>query len=90
MRYVLELKRNLISLGMVYQSGCTINVEDRVIQVIDKGVVVMKGVRKNEMYILVASSSVHGISISVTRDRTKLWHMRLARINERGLKGLNN
>ena len=83
-RYVPQLKRNLISLG------CTIKAENEEIQVIDKGVVVMKGVRKNGLYILVGSSPVHGISASVIRDKTKLWHMRLAHISERGLRELSN
>ena len=56
-RYIPELKRNLISLGMVYQLGYTIKAENREIHVIDKGVIVMKKVRRNGLYILVGSSS---------------------------------
>ncbi|KAH9657805.1 hypothetical protein KPL70_023225 [Citrus sinensis] len=89
-RYVPELKRNLISLGMVDQSGCIIKAENGEIQVSDQGKIVMKGVRKNGLYILVGSSPVHGISASVTRDKTKLWHMRLAHISERDLRELSN
>ena len=89
-RYVPELKRNLISLGMVDQSGCTIKAENEEIHVTDKGEIVMKGVMKNGLYILVGSSPEHGISSSVTRDKTKLWHMRLAHISERGLRELSN
>ncbi|KAH9764272.1 hypothetical protein KPL70_001465 [Citrus sinensis] len=89
-RFVPELKRNLISLGMVDQSGCTIKAEKGEIQVLDQGKIVMKGVRKNGLYILVGSSPVQGISACVTRDKTKLWHMRLAHISERGLKELSN
>ncbi|KAH9684673.1 DNA (cytosine-5)-methyltransferase 1B [Citrus sinensis] len=54
------------------------------------GKIVMKGVRKNGLYILVGSSLGHGISASVVRDKTKLWHMRLAHISERGLRELSN
>ena len=89
-RYVPELQRNLISLGMVDQSWCTIKAENGEIQVLDQGKVVMKRVRKNMLYILIESLLVHGISTSVTRDKTKLWHMRLAHINERVLKELSN
>ncbi|KAH9800547.1 Integrase catalytic domain-containing protein [Citrus sinensis] len=56
----------------------------------DKGETVIKGVRKNGLYILVGSSPEHGVSVSVTRDKTKLWHMRLAHISERGLRELSN
>ncbi|KAH9762145.1 Integrase catalytic domain-containing protein [Citrus sinensis] len=57
---------------------------------IDKGETVIKGVRKNGLYILVGSSHEHGVSVSVTRDKTKLWHMRPAHISERGLRELSN
>ena len=33
---------------------------------------------------------MHGILASVSRDKTKLWHMRLAHISERGLRELSN
>ena len=89
-RYVPELKRNLISLGMVDQLGSTIKAENGEIQVLDQGKIIMKWVRKNGLYILVGSSLVHGILASVTRDKTKLWHMRLAHISERGLRKLSN
>ncbi|KAH9800545.1 Integrase catalytic domain-containing protein [Citrus sinensis] len=76
--------------GMVDQSGCTIKAENGEIHVTDKGETVIKGVRKNGLYILVGSSPEHGVSVSVTRDKTKLWHMRLAHISERGLRELSN
>ncbi|XP_052296995.1 uncharacterized mitochondrial protein AtMg00300-like [Citrus sinensis] len=75
---------------MVDQAGCIIKAENGEIQVLDQGKIVMKGVRKNGLYILVGSSTEQGISTSVTRDKTKLWHMRLAHISERGLKELSN
>ena len=90
MRYVPELKRNLISLGMIDQSGCTIKAENGEIQVSNQGKIIMKGVRKNGLYILVGSSLGHAISASVVRDKTKLWHIRLAHISERGHRELSN
>ena len=89
-RYVPELKRNLIFLGMVDQLGYTIKAKNGEIQVIDKGVIVMKEVRRNGLHILVGSSSEHGISTSMSRDKTKLWHMRLAHISEISLRELSN
>lgn len=52
--------------------------------------VIMKWLRTNGLYILVGSSPMVGITVSVSSDKTKLWHMRLAHISERGLKELNN
>ncbi|KAH9684683.1 DNA (cytosine-5)-methyltransferase [Citrus sinensis] len=73
-----------------HPTGCTIKAENGEIQVSDQGKIVMKGARKNGMYILVGSSLGHGISASVVRDKTKLWHMRLAHISERSLMELSN
>ncbi|KAH9655560.1 Integrase catalytic domain-containing protein [Citrus sinensis] len=78
------------TVSLKLHNGCTIKAEKGEIQVLDQGKIVMKGVRKNGLYILVGSSPVQGISASVTRDKTKLWHMRLAHISERGLKELSN
>ncbi|KAH9668968.1 hypothetical protein KPL70_021600 [Citrus sinensis] len=81
---------NVLVAAERHPTGCTIKAENEEIHVTDKGETVMKEVRKNGMYILVGSSPEHGISASVTRDKTKLWHMRLAHISERGLRELSN
>ncbi|KAH9648136.1 hypothetical protein KPL70_025471 [Citrus sinensis] len=87
-RYIPELKRNLISLGEVDQSGYSIKAENGELQVIKNGRVTMKGVRRNGLYILVGSSSTPGIMASVSKDKTKLWHMRLGHMSEKGLREL--
>ena len=35
----------------------------------------MKGVRRNGLYVLIGSSCAPGIMASVSKDKTKLWHM---------------
>ena len=52
-RYVLDLKRNLISLGMIHQLGCSIKVENGEIQVVQNVDVIMKGIMRNGLYVLV-------------------------------------
>ncbi|KAH9800550.1 Integrase catalytic domain-containing protein [Citrus sinensis] len=81
---------NVLVAAERHPTGCTIKAENGEIHVTDKGETVIKGVRKNGLYILVGSSPEHGVSVSVTRDKTKLWHMRLAHISERGLRELSN
>lgn len=71
-RYMLDLKINLISLEMIDQLGCSIKASNGQIQVIDKGVVIMKGVRRNVLYVIVGSSSLLGVTTSVSCDKTKL------------------
>ena len=87
-RYVPELKRNLISLGMIDQLGCSIKAENGELQIIRKGTVIMKGCRRNELYILNGSVVLPGVN-SVSGDKTRLWHMSLAHMSEKGLRELS-
>ncbi|KAH9751577.1 hypothetical protein KPL71_014347 [Citrus sinensis] len=88
LRHVPELRRNLISLGTVDQSSCSIKAENGELQVTKNGIVIMKGIRRNGLYVLIGSPSSPGVIASVSRDKTKLWHMRLAHMSEKGLKEL--
>lgn len=49
------------------------------------GVVIMKRVRKNGLYVLIRSSHTLGVTASVSSDKTKLWHMR--EFHKQGLFG---
>lgn len=89
-RYVLNLKRNLISLGMLDQMGCSVRIESGVMKIVKGTMVIMKGNRKNGMFILdgeVVNSEV-GITSNVVIDRKKLWHLRLGHISKKGIKEL--
>ncbi|KAH9717011.1 hypothetical protein KPL71_021670 [Citrus sinensis] len=88
-RFVPDLRRNLISLGMIDQLGCSIKAENGQIEIIENGVVIMKGIRRNGLYVLVGSLPQLGVTTIVTSDKTKLWHIRLGHISERGLKELD-
>lgn len=73
-RYVLNLKMNLISLGMLDQMGCSVRIEFGVMKIVKGTVVIMKGNRKNGMFILdeeVVNGKV-GITSNVVMDKTKL------------------
>ncbi|KAH9769620.1 hypothetical protein KPL71_012083 [Citrus sinensis] len=87
-RYVPELKRNLISLGMIDQLGCSIKAENGELQIIRNGTVIMKGYRRNGLYVLNGSVMLPGVN-SVSGDKTRLWHMRLAHMSEKGLRELS-
>lgn len=87
-RYIPDLKRNLISLGMLDQLGCSIKAEHGQIQIMNKGTIIIKGIRMNGLYVLVGALSKPGVNASVSNDKTKLWQMRLAHISERGLRKL--
>lgn len=88
-RFVPDLRRNLISLGIIDQLGCSIKAENGQIEIIENGVVIMKGIRRNGLYVLVGSLPQLGVTTIVTSDKTKLWHIRLGHMSERGLKELD-
>ena len=43
----------------------------------------MKGIRRNGLYVLTGSTAKLAITASVSSDRIKLWHMRLAHMSEK-------
>ncbi|KAH9667833.1 hypothetical protein KPL70_021191 [Citrus sinensis] len=88
-RYVPELKRNLISLGLMDQGGCSIKAGNGNLQIEENGLIIMKGIKRNGLYVLVGSITMPAITASVSSDKTKLWHMMLAHMSERGLKELS-
>ncbi|KAH9698871.1 Integrase catalytic domain-containing protein [Citrus sinensis] len=89
-RYVTELKRNLISLGMLDQMGLSIKLESGELRISNGDGLVMKGYKRNGVYVLngEAITGVSGVSISSSCDNTLLWHLRLGHMSLRGLKEL--
>ena len=86
-RYIPELKRNLISLGMIDDLGYTIKVERGDLKILKGSLIVMKGVKKNGIYSLLGNTVVGSLS-TVTDSKineTMLWHRRLGHVSQRGL-----
>ena len=55
-RYVPQLKRNLISVGALKTLGLVVSIRDGVLKMIKNSMVVMKGVRRNNLYYLKGST----------------------------------
>ena len=87
-RYVPELRRNLISLGMLDELGYVIKLESGSLKVLKGSLVVMKGVKRNGIYSLIGSTVVGSISAVTTINNIMLWHKRLGHVSERGLTEL--
>ena len=89
-RHVPDLKKNLISLGMFDQMGYNIRLESSDLRVMNGSKTVLKGNKKNRVYVLdgeiIAGES--GFSGSIKTDNTRLWHLRMGHISENGLKEL--
>lgn len=73
-RHVPDLKRNLILLGMFDQMGYIVKVESGNLRVINGSTTVMKGTRKNGVYVL-DSEVIAGeskVSVNSNINKTKL------------------
>ncbi|XP_047160823.1 uncharacterized mitochondrial protein AtMg00300-like [Vigna umbellata] len=89
-RYVPELKRNLISISSFDLGGYTMKVEDGVMRVYSGDSEVVKGRRKNGLYILEGSTVIGHVSVASgkTENTARLWHLRMGHISEKGLEEL--
>ena len=63
-QYVPELRRNLISLGMLDSIGCSVKIENGVMKVVKSALTVMKEVLSNGLYSFIGSTK-YGITSSV-------------------------
>ncbi|KAH9687012.1 hypothetical protein KPL70_014605 [Citrus sinensis] len=78
-RYVPDLKRNLISLGLIDHNGFSIKLESGRLLIMKGSKIVMKGFKRNGVYIL-DGEAVTGITDVIVRtggESTRLWHLRL-------------
>nr|CAN70013.1 hypothetical protein VITISV_017116 [Vitis vinifera] len=87
-RYIPELKRNLISLGMLDKLGYTFKSKPNSLRVARGSLTVMKGTIKNGLYTLIGQTMTGKVSIVLKEDMgiTKLWHQRLGHINHKRLQ----
>ena len=91
MRYVPNLKRNLISLSILDQIGCSFKAENGSLKVVRGSLVIMKGVKMKGLYILDARTIIGSVSNVQNQyiSKTSMWRMRLGHINERGAQELS-
>uniref|UniRef100_A0A5B7BZJ7 Putative copia LTR rider n=1 Tax=Davidia involucrata TaxID=16924 RepID=A0A5B7BZJ7_DAVIN len=92
-RYVPDLKKNLISLGVLDSKGYRIIMEGGVLKVVRGAFVAMKGTRKGNLYALDGCTVTGRAVVSHSPDNeetdtSKLWHMRLGHAGEKALQGL--
>jgi len=86
-RFVPELKRNLISLSMFYSLVYCTRIEHRVCKISHGALIMVKGSKMNSLYILYGSIVIGNASIAsvVPHNNSELWHLRLGNVSERGL-----
>ncbi|GKU92526.1 hypothetical protein SLEP1_g6239 [Rubroshorea leprosula] len=92
-RHVPGLKKNLISMSELDSEGCRYSCEGGVFKVFKRTLVILKGKKVGGLYHL-QGSTVNGTcavstSSSLDKDVTRLWHLRLGHMSERGMMELS-
>ena len=84
-RYVPRLRKNLISLGTLYEAGYGYKSKKGRLRVTKGSLVVMHGdLQPNKLYKLIGTTIVGGAAVSVNQgieDKTELWHHKLGHIS---------
>ena len=77
-QYVPKLKKNLISLGALESQVLVVIIRDGVLNVISGALLVMKGIRRNNLHYYSGSTMI-GVVATVSKDLkiTSLWHRHL-------------
>lgn len=87
-RYVLDLKRNLLSMGMFDKQGYSIRAYNGTLRINHGSLTIVKGVLRNGVYIL-QGNAVSDLAATVSVNLTQMWHQRLGHISEKGLVELS-
>ncbi|KAK3009127.1 hypothetical protein RJ639_013702 [Escallonia herrerae] len=92
-RHIPELKKNMISLGTLVSNDCSYRAAGGVMRIKKGSLVMMKGLKQNSLYLL-QGSTVTGVAVTtlfsdIDSDTTKLWHMHLGHMSERGMDVLS-
>ena len=87
-RCVPQLKRNLISVGTLEALGLVVSIRDGVLKMTKGSIVVMKGVRRGNLYYLKGSTITGQVETSSSSDDgcTKVWQMKIGHGGEKSLK----
>lgn len=90
-RYIPDLKRNLISLCTLESKGCTITRRDGIMLVQISKKLIMTEKRVNSLYYLEGDAVNGSADPVISKDKnecgnTMLWHKRLAHMSEKGLQ----
>jgi hypothetical protein len=91
-RYIPEMRKNLISLSTLDNLGYSFFYGSGVLKVLKGALIVMKGNQIGKLYVLHGSTVMGLVAVSpsmLNSDVTKLWHMRLGHMSEKGLTMLS-
>ena len=87
-RYVPQLKRNLISAGTLEALGLVVSIRDGVLKMIKGSMVVMKGIRRENLYYLKGSTVTGQVETSISSDNVcmQIWQIKVGYGGEKSLQ----
>ena len=89
-RHVPSMTKNLISLSRLDKIGCSFKGEGGVLNVYKGSEVILKGVKQGTLYLLQGTTLLDSAAVASAAidhgEMTKLWHMRLGHMSERGMQ----
>lgn len=87
MKYVPQLRRNLVLLGVLNSLGYSIRIDNGSMKVNNGSLVVLKEKRVNSLYILLGRVDNDNYSVASIQndDFSFLWHNKLGHVNEKVL-----
>jgi len=89
-RHVPHMTKNLISLSLLDKKGFSFKGEDEGIHVCKGSSVILKGVKQGTLYFLQGTTLTNYVFVASfeidQEDMTKLWHMRLGHMSEKGMQ----
>ena len=74
-RFVLDLKKNLISVGILEAKGYKVTIEDGIMKFTHGAIVILQGVRRHNLYHLKGGTTDKVNVVEAHNDITKLWHV---------------
>ena len=86
-RHVPDLKKNLISLGVLDSNGYKFTGQNGVLKVSKGALIAMKAEKVRNLYRLEGSTQVSEVAIvsDKTEEVSHLWYQRLGHMSEKGL-----
>ncbi|XP_073136985.1 uncharacterized protein [Henckelia pumila] len=89
-RYISDLKRNLIYLGTLDHKGPRYKAQNGTLKVVKGSLVIIKAILKQGLYVLQGVNLSPEINVTTTdKDQTLLWHQRLGHMSLKGLQELS-
>ncbi|KAH9761191.1 hypothetical protein KPL70_000407 [Citrus sinensis] len=85
-RFVPEIKKNLIFVGALEAKGCKVTIEDGTMKFTHGVMVILQEVRRHNLYYLKGGTTDEANIVEAHSDTTKLWHVRLGHAGEKSLQ----